>query len=590
MAKEKKKAIKRKHLTAEQLQKREQTYYQRRIRTLFTTAGFQYIPTQNHEMKIGLRKVEIDALFIYENVWLICEDTVAKKHVKEHIRKKEEATKEILENFDDFKDQLMDLFPDKADILSAFGTSRIKPFSLYFSKYGVPLEKDDYKLFSHLTFIHPQTLEYFNWMVKAIRKSARFEIFRFLNLAKRDIGILSSSPSSSAEIAAPIIYPKEFTGIKDNVRVVSFMMSAEELLETSYVLRKDNWQQTIWLYQRLIDPNRVKGVRSFLEENGEAFYNNIIVALPDDVRFRDASGKEVQIHEISGFEGNCTLLIPREFNSICVIDGQHRIYAHYESGIDSEQERKITLLRKQLHLLVTGLVFPKEMNKEKRIQIQSKIFLDINSNAKPVPPHVLLQIKRIKSPIDSESIAQLVIEKLNEHGPFKKMLHISTFGEGRIKTASIVRFALRYLVTVTPAEGKKSLYEYWTGDKDKLKDLDEDEINSYADYCTDVLNSYFVSVKKHFASDWENPESKLLTVVAINGFIIAFTRQLSFNGVNDTAFYDNLLKDWSFDFSKEGFLFTSSQYRKFSSVILREVFKLSDEESGETPTDAETIE
>lgn len=590
MAKSKKKVAKRKTLTEDQLKKREQMYFQRKIRNIFTTAGFHYIPTQNHEMKIGLRKVEVDALFIYENVWLICEDTTAKSHIREHIRKKEEATKEIFENFDDFRDKLIDLFPDKADVLSAFATSRIKHFSLYFSKYGIHLDRDDYKLFQHLTFVHPQTLEYFNWMVKAIRKSARFELFRFLNLSKRDIGILSSSPSTSAEITAPIIYPKEFTGIKDNVRVVSFMMSAEELLETSYVLRKDNWQQTIWLYQRLIDPKRIKDVRSFLEENGEAFYNNIIVALPDNIRFRDASGKEIQINEIAELEGNCTLLIPREYNSICVIDGQHRIYAHYESGVDSKQERRINLLRKQLHLLVTGLVFPKEMSKENRIQMQSKIFLDINSNAKPVPRHVLLQIKRIKSPIDSESIGQLVVEKLNENGPFKKLLHISTFGEGWIKTASIVRFALRYLVTTTPAEGKKSLYEYWSGDKDKFNNLNDDEINNYADYCAGVINSYFISVKKHFPNDWANPDSKLMTVVAINGFIIAFTRQLPFNGVKDTAFFDNQLNNWQYDFSKEGFLFTASQYRKLSTVILREVFNLSDEESRESPSEIKTTE
>ena len=135
------------------------------------------------------------------------------------------------------------------------------------------------------------------------------------------------------------------------------------------------------------------------------------------------------------------------------------------------------------------------MSKENRIQMQSKIFLDINSNAKPVPRHVLLQIKRIKSPIDSESIGQLVVEKLNENGPFKKLLHISTFGEGWIKTASIVRFALRYLVTTTPAEGKKSLYEYWSGDKDKFNNLNDDEINNYADYCAGVINSYFISFR-----------------------------------------------------------------------------------------------
>ena len=113
--------------------------------------------------------------------------------------------------------------------------------------------------------------------------------------------------------------------------------------------------------------------------------------------------------EIGNLEGNCKLILPKEINSICVIDGQHRIFAHYESGTESKQEQKISELRKQLHLLVTGLVFPPEMYAGERARIQSEIFLDINSNAKAVPQNVLLQIKRIRNPIADESIAQYVI-------------------------------------------------------------------------------------------------------------------------------------------------------------------------------------
>ena len=86
------------------------------------------------------------------------------------------------------------------------------------------------------------------------------------------------------------------------------------------------------------------------------------------------------------------------------------------------------------------------MRMEERAQIQSEIFLDINSNAKPVPQNVLLQIKRINNPIADESIAQFVVEKLNKEGIFKNLFQMSSLDKGKIKTASIVRFALRYLV------------------------------------------------------------------------------------------------------------------------------------------------
>ena len=133
---------------------------------------------------------------------------------------------------------------------------------------------------------------------------------------------------------------------------------------------------------------KIKNIRNFLASKGAAFYNNIIVALPDTVAFCDEAHQYKTIDEIGALEGNCQLVLPKEMNSICVIDGQHRIFAHYESGIPSKQERTIAELRKQLHLLVTGLIFPKDMPPEERARIQSEIFLDINSNAKLVPQNV----------------------------------------------------------------------------------------------------------------------------------------------------------------------------------------------------------
>ena len=567
---------KRKPLSKEQIEKRQKSLFKRKIYNIFTGAGFKYIPTNDHEMKIGLRTVEVDSLYIFENIWLICEDTITGTNIRDHIRTKNEASGEIRNNFEEFRNKIIALFPDKRNLLEQYDHFRIKPFFLYISKNEISLSDEDYDLFKNLIFIQPKTLEYFQWIVKSVKMSARYEIFRFLKLKNEDIGIFSSS-STDSQIKAPIICPQQVTGLTNKVRVVSFMMSAEDLLNTCYVLRKDNWEQSIWLYQRLIDPNRIKGIRDFIEEKGEAFYNNVIVALPDNIAFKDESNHYVNIEDISGFEGNCKLIIPKELNSICIIDGQHRIFAHYESGIDSKQERRISELRKQLHLLVTGLVFPKEMKSEERAKIQSEIFLDINSNAKPVPPNVLLQIKRIKNPIADESLAQFVVEKLNQKGVFEKMLQISSLENGKIKTASIVRFALRYLVTVTPTEGKKSLFEFWTGDKNALLSINDKAIQSYVDYCAHVLREFFGAIKKNFSTEWNDPESKLLTVISLNGFIIALNRQLGINGVKDFEYYDKLFSGWTFDFSKDYFPYTSSQYRKFSTQILSEVFKISDE-------------
>lgn len=561
----------------ERLMKMQKAAFKRKIKNTFVGAGFIYIPTNDHEMKIGLRTVEIDSLFIYENIWLVCEDTILSSGIRDHIRTKNEAVSQVKSNLPEFVDKLCNLFPDNISVFKKYDTDRIKIFGLYLPKSDIALSEDDYNLFENLKFVQPQTLDYFQWIVKCIKFSAKNEIFRFLGLNNKDIGIVSSE-SSNTQITAPIIYPKEFTGIKNKVRLVSFMMSAENLLNTCYVLRKDNWEDSIWLYQRLIEKSKIKKIRDFLENKGEAFYNNIIVALPDTVSFVDASKNYKNIDEISALESNCQLILPKELNSICVIDGQHRIFAHYESGVDSKQEKTIAELRKQLHLLVTGLVFPKDMKTEERARIQSEIFLDINSNAKPVPQNVLLQIKRIKNPIADESIAQFVIEKLNKEGIFQNILQISSLDTGKIKTASIVKFALRYLVTTTPVEGKTSLFNYWNGDKESLLKSDNRSIQAYVQFCSETLRNYFGAIKKNLKESWNDPNSKLLSVISLNGFIIALTRQLCINGVQGFDFYDQKFKNWNFDFSQDNFPYTSSQYRRFSTDILKEVFKISDED------------
>ena len=42
--------------------------FKRKIYNTFTGAGFTYIPTNDKEMHIGFRKIEIDSFFLYKNI------------------------------------------------------------------------------------------------------------------------------------------------------------------------------------------------------------------------------------------------------------------------------------------------------------------------------------------------------------------------------------------------------------------------------------------------------------------------------------------------------------------------------------------
>ena len=114
-------------LTEEQIQKRQKTALKRKIRSIFEGAGFEYIPTNDKEMHIGRRDVEIDSLFIYENVWLVCEDTVKTSNITDHVRTKNEAVGEIKSNLSAFIQKLTELFPEKEYLFHRYTDSRRPP-------------------------------------------------------------------------------------------------------------------------------------------------------------------------------------------------------------------------------------------------------------------------------------------------------------------------------------------------------------------------------------------------------------------------------------------------------------------------------
>lgn len=575
-----KKKCTKKKLTAEQkaaqLKKRKVLAFRKKIRSSFTDAGFTYFSTLDKHFPIGTRTVELDYLFLYENIIVICEDNTKQKKDIDHIRNKNESFAEIRNNKTAFLNWLSNTFPEKATMVKQYRPERYFLYYIYISQTELEITEDEKNRYSNLLFWDPETLSYFNRMAQCIQHSARYEIFRYLGLKNDEIGF-SGSEGGKTTIKAPIIYPQEATGLRIGVRVVSFMMSAEKLLRTSYVLRKDSWEESMFLYQRLIEKDKVKSIRAFLAQKGEAFYNNIIVALPDNVTFEDDAGTPILVENIGDFQ-HCKLVLPDEMNSICIIDGQHRIFAHYEAPATEKYELQIAPLRRQLHLLVTGLIFPTEMKEPERKQIQSQIFLDINDNTKKVAPNVLTHIEMVKDPFSDIGLARRVIERLNKKRVFLNRFELSALDESKIKVASIIKFALRYLVTVTPAEGKTSLYAYWQGNKEAFQQKDEASLNDYIEFCANSIDLYFSAIRDAFKSSWNDPASKMLSVISINGFIIAFNRQLNKYGVSDYPFYSSCLRKLSIDFSKNGFPYTSSQYRKFSGRILAEAFDFTNEE------------
>ena len=579
---------KKKKISKEQIaENKNRATFRKQIKDIFILSGFDSLNVQGFQFDLGSRSNELDHCFIYENILVICEDTtkfLQKKETAErkgvpfnrnHKLEKNESAGIIKNNADSFISILKQRFPD-TPAFQTYNANEFKIFYLYF-EYGMQqISNEDINRYRNMRFVNLPTFKYLVTMAKSIKGSFKYELFRFFNLSKMDIGKADPFGNSIKPIISSIIYPDSVTGFNNGIRMVSFMMKPADLIENSFVLRKDGWEQDADLYQRLITSKRIKSIREFVVNNKTTFLNNIIVTLPQDISFykiENGNRTLIEIKDIVNYKNNIEICIPVDFNSMAIIDGQHRVYAYYQDTVNTSSEQIISRLRNELNLLVTGIIYPnneKYKDELERRKFESNLFVSINKNAKPVDADTLIQVQAIMNPTSGEAISRKVIERLNKEAPFEHLFQLSKVEDAPIKTASIIQYALSSLLIAKNNEN--SLFHYWLKDNNKSDDFileKSDDIKNYINYCVKHLISYFKTIKSKFNSYW-NKESKLLMVISLNAFIIAYRETLKMcNGPQDYSFYADVFKDWRFSFANfkekdKQFPYAGAQYSKFA--------------------------
>ena len=559
---------KNKQPTPEQIQKRQQRALRKKIENMFADMGFLSFKSEGRTFKLGGRENEIDHMFVQENIVILCEDTISTKH--DHVRTKNETMRIINEHrqgFFEWADQNIEGFAEKH---ASYPLGRIQLIYLYITDGQETFTESEKQEFSQMHLWGRNELEYFKWHSTCIKQSARYELYDSLGIKYRQIGPQRGARQPRV-IETPIIYPTNFMGLPPQSKIVTFMMSASDMLQMCFVLRKDGWRTTGGLYQRLIDKSKMKAIRRHLIKKQISFYNNIIVSLPKDVKVSKADGTTVSLLDVepSFGEQGISLCLPEEYNSLCIIDGQHRVYAYHEGGVHDDV---VNSLREERHLLVTGIAFPKSMSDADCLKHQSEIFLDINKNAKPIAPDLLLYIQKLQNPLADTSIAQDVLQGLNNNGVFTKEFQRSPLDSQGMKTASIVKFALRYLVSVDKRDNAASLYHYWDGEKTALEKGDAKAMQRYVSFCVERINRYFSCIKTVFNDQWHGERSLLPSVVTINGFLIVYRRILSQMDPKSEHFFRSRFPNWKTSFARDAFGYRSSQYNRFANDMLKTAF------------------
>jgi DGQHR domain-containing protein len=427
-----------------------------------------------------------------------------------------------------------------------------------------------------IKYLDYNVARYFDVLSKTVRLSARYELFDFFGLAAKDVGsgVLTSSEGTMRYPGS--ILPESHSNFGEDFKVVSFYMDPAALLERSYVLRKYGWRDGGSVYQRMIVKPKINLVRRYLRDQKRVFINNIIVTLPNDTKLLDENGDTINPKVLQDTQPG-VIQIPSRFNTIGIIDGQHRVFSYHEGGLYDDD---ISKLRVQQNLLVTGIVFPKTMSEEERLKFEATLFLEINSTQTNARSDLKQEINLIINPFSADSIAKRVVNYLNDNnGPLRDEFERFFFEKGKLKTTSVVSFALRPLVSPS---SKSSLYRLWQ-DPDKeaiLKGSDPVKVSEYVKFCGGEINKLFSAVKANLPSErWtadRKQPKRFLATANVNGVLGALRRVAASGSLQSFETYRKQLSgidNFSFD------AFKSSQYNRMAGSIFS---KFLEEKNGAT--------
>lgn len=580
-------------LTDEELQRRGHI---KDIRTTMGNIGFHRVGIDGKNIVYKSRVTEFDDFFIYENLLLVVEYTstsdisshlAGKKIVYDLINKSHREFIEYaisepkLHSFKEYYDGFLKCKYSVDQIRIRILYCSIKPVD---SQFKAILGDNKSVRFYDFSIVH-----YFKLLSANIKRSARFELFNFLDVKDSEIGNCVSDIPGANKYKGSIL-PIEKSSFRKGHNIISFYIDAASLIRRAYVLRQDSWREDDagGFYQRMVSGKKISSMRKYLASEERVFVNNIIATLSNNsTQLLDVKGDIVKITDDGYFEGNGShdQIMPTQVqiedlpNIIGIIDGQHRVYAYHE-GADAYEE-KIANLRKKQHLLVTAVLFPKTVSNEDRRKFEATLFREINNNQTNISSQLKQDIDVMISPFSTTSICKGVIAKLNECGPLADMISIHSYDKGKLKTASIVSYGLIPLVKYDDSPGSDSLYRIWSNpDKMKLnKDCEEYELKKqYVDFCAEKIRDLLIALKRIVPKElWRvyDPKKKSgsLSVTFINGFLNVIRCQIQGTGsILSQEDYYIKLKDIELDKLRE---YKSSQYNKMGKMIYYDYIKVS---------------
>jgi DGQHR domain-containing protein len=560
------KAMKPKLSADEREQQRIKREHAKIIRSPFLLAGFKLVQSiSDKEFTFSGTTSDFDDIFILENVIVLVERTISQEsNVSQHLRNKKVVYDKIKSDVVGFITFMRNNFPALKEAMGVkYQPHHYRVEIIYCSLNSVKSEtKEQVKCVKYFDY---NVARYFNLIAKTVRESSKFELLAFLGLDKKDFadGVLNRS-SDQFDVYHGSILPETYSNFGHGFKVVSFYVDPATLLQRAYVLRKYGWRDGDAVYQRMVSQTKIADIRKYLRDQKRVFINNIIVTLPDDTKLINQNGDTIDPNQILDTEP-CRIQIPNRYNLIGIVDGQHRVFSYHEGGLFDE---RISNLRHQQNLLVTGIVFPPSMTEEDRLKFEANLFLEINSNQTNAKSDLKQEINIIINPFSAESIARKVVNYMNDcPGPLRDEFERFFFENDKLKTTSVVSFAVRPIVNPTKSN---SLYGVWKhANKAQLANCtDQTLLAEYVQFCATEINHILAGVRASLDKSLWTADRKLqnrfLTTTNVNGVISCLRRLVANGKVYTVEEYREKFRDLAnFDFGK----YHSSQYNRMGEEL-----------------------
>jgi len=543
------------------------------IRQIFDNAGFVLVPQEDVAIEIDGQKSDLDNIFIFENIVVIAEDTII-KDTNAHLRKKAEFFQHCKNNKTATVEFLSKNIPAfKNSSASKFSVNDLHFVFLYATLTEINLLHQ--KRYPLLIFMDQKIMSYFLSLSKTIKKSARFEMFKFFGISLDKIG---SQKSSSLDAGyTGLILPETPSGFPKGYLLISFLIDPATLLKQSYVLRKDGWLDDDFVYQRILIRSKISNMRKYLTEEGRVFVNNVIVTLPDNIQLLNINTKNPINRPIntSAIKDPVIIKIPQQAGNVGIIDGQHRVFSYHEG--DDIHEKIISKIRGEQHLLATGIIFPKNISAIERMKFEAKLFLEINDKQTRTRAALRQVIGTIINPFSEISIAKMVVNELAKRDPMEGILEQHFFDKGKLKTTSIVSYGVKHVVKLS---GSDSFFDVWSN-RDKnilLRSKNKKLLDQYVKYCTDEVAVFLKAFKNNIPTNlWTTNQkiSRVLTVTTVTGLMHCMRFLIKNKKRGNYDYYNKRFKKLNGEilFIPEEFEYKSSHWKDLGNKIYKICFK-----------------